>query len=203
MRPPKACGPAHSYRILFAAFWLAGQMALVLTASRRVDGAFGFRMFSESSTMKLVLSRELEQGRVHVDDGVWTAHAADGTVHRLTWYDRVPTPYWIFDREMHASYGAAAQLARLQGALDDVAAHVPNDAETKRFVLDVTVRRNGREPVVHRLLSRERSLPARHALPPTSASPASAPRPRPDDLVAGGSEPSASSHLAERADGGP
>ncbi len=136
-------------------------MALVLTADRRSDGAFGFRMFSESSSLKLVLYREVEREgggltRVHVDDGVWMARSEDGTVHRLTWYDRVPAPFWAFDREMHASYGAATQLSRLRGALDDVASHVPNDAETRRFVLEVTVRRNGREPVVHRLVSQER-----------------------------------------------
>jgi hypothetical protein len=138
-------------------------MALVLTADRRSDGAFGFRMFSESSSMKLVLYREVERGsgvldRVHVDEGVWIAHSTDrdGMVHRLTWYDRIPAPFWVFDREMHASYGAATQLSRLQGALDDVASHVPNDAETRRFVLEVSVRRNGHEPVVHRLVSRDR-----------------------------------------------
>lgn len=161
---------AEGLRVLFAALWIAGQIALILTASRRVDGAFGFRMFSESSTIKLALYRELEDGglpahrgegkriRVHVDEGVWTARGADGTIHRLTWYERVRSPYWAFDQEMHASYGAATQLARLQSALDDVVAHLSpsEDAETRRLVLDVTVRRNGREPVVRQLASRER-----------------------------------------------
>lgn len=117
-------------------------------------------MFSESSSMKLVLYREVdgESGpkRVHVDGGIWMAASSDGRIHRLTWYDRVPAPFWVFDQEMNASYGAATQLSRLQGALDDVASHVPNDAETRRFTLDVTMRRNGREPVVHRLVSRDR-----------------------------------------------
>jgi hypothetical protein len=157
--PPPGTGSGFNYRILFAALWIASQVALVVTADRRIDGAFGFRMFAESSSIKLVLYRELDSGkRVHVDAGVWTARSVDGTVHRLTWYDRVPMPYWIFDQEMHASYGARTQLWRLQGALDDVAIHIPNDAETRRFVLDVTVRRNGREPVVHQLTSRERDV---------------------------------------------
>ena len=65
-------------------------------------------------------------------------------------------PYWIFDQEFNASYGAATQLGRLQAALDDVAAHVPDDAETTRFLLDVTIKRNGREPVVYVLTSKER-----------------------------------------------
>jgi hypothetical protein len=163
---PPGTGPSRNYRIAIAAVWLGVQAALVLTAGQRADGAFGFRMFSESSTITLALYREVDgpagvRTRVHVDGGVWNAHSADGVVHRLTWYDRVPTPYWAFDQETHASYGARAQLERLQAALEDVAAHVPNDAETRRFVLAVTVRRNGREPVVEELVSSER--PARRA----------------------------------------
>lgn len=157
--------PGANYRILAAILWVVVQAALVITANRRVDGAFGFRMFSESSTIKLALYREIGgpggvRSRVRVEDGVWKARGGDGANHRLTWYDRVPTPYWIFDQEMHASYGAATQLARLSAALDDLAGHVPaaEDVETRRFILDVTVRRNGREPVVHELTSRERVL---------------------------------------------
>jgi hypothetical protein len=156
------------HRLVFAAAWLAGQIALIVTADRRPDGAFGFRMFSESSTIKLALYREMgrEMGRetgretgdarVHVDDGVWSAVGPDGKTHRVTWYDRVPSPFWPFDRETHASYGAATQLVRLQRALDDVAAHIPEDAETRRLVLDVTIRRNGREATTVQLVSRER-----------------------------------------------
>lgn len=112
-------------------------------------------MFSESSTITVGLFREVDGQRIHVDNGIWGAKTLDGRVHRFSWYDRV-WPYWIFDQETTASYGAATQLARLQAALDDVAAHVPDDAETTRFLLDVTVRRNGREPVVYHLTSKER-----------------------------------------------
>jgi len=149
-------GPTHNWRILFAIAWLGIQLTLVATASRRADGAFGFRMFNESSSMVLVLYREVDGTRVHVDDGVWGAKSMDGRVHRFSWYDRVPAPYWSFDRDMTAAYGAGTQLQRLQAALDDVATHVREDAETTRFILDVTMRRNGREPVVHHLKSRER-----------------------------------------------
>lgn len=141
----------HVGRLLFSVAWLGVQGALVLTAGRRPDGAFGFRMFSESSTMKVVLFREIaaEGGgrtRVHVDDGTWSAHDASGAMRRFSWYDRVLPSLGVFDREIHASYGEAAQLDRLQGALDDVASHVPEDTETKRLVLEVTVRKNGHEP---------------------------------------------------------
>jgi hypothetical protein len=154
-------GPAHNWRILFAAAWIAVQLTLIVTAGHRYDSAFGFRMFPESSVMTLALYREVEgpngtRERVHVSDGIWGAKNADGRVHRFSWYDRVPAPFWVFDREMTASYGASTQLTRLQLALDDVATHVNDDAETLRFDLDVTMKRNGREAVVHHMQSRER-----------------------------------------------
>jgi hypothetical protein len=176
--PPDDSGAAPggraSYRIVIALLWVAVQVTLVMTAGRRTDGAFGFRMFSESSTLKLALYREVEtldggRARIHVEDGVWTARGGDGANHRLTWYDRIPTPYWLFDQEMHAPYGASTQLARLSSALDDLASHVSiaDDLETRRFVLDVTVRRNGREPVAHQLASHERALPPAPLARPT------------------------------------
>ncbi|HVJ88399.1 MAG TPA: hypothetical protein VM580_01260, partial [Labilithrix sp.] len=62
---------------------------------------------------------------------------------------------------------------RLQGAIDDVASHLApsEDLETRRLVLDVVVRRNGREPVLHELVSRERNILPRSTPPqPESAS---------------------------------
>lgn len=154
-------GPAHNWRIAFAIAWLLAQLGLIVTGGRRYDGAFGFRMFPESSVITVALYREVEspnggRERLHVSDGVWGARNVEGRIHRFSWYDRVPAPFWVFDREMNASYGAQTQLTRLQYALEDVASHVNDDAETLRFELEVTVRRNGREPVLHRLQSRER-----------------------------------------------
>ena len=150
-------------RIVFAVAWIGLQAALVVTAHGRPDGAFGFRMFSESSTIVVVLSREVAgadgaRTRVHVTDGTWAARDASGAWKTFSWYDRVWPSLGVFDREIHASYGAAAQLARLQGALDDVAAHIPEDTETRRLVLDVTVRRNGHEPHIVTLTSAEREI---------------------------------------------
>jgi len=148
--------------VLFAIVWIALQAALVLTAGRRADGAFGFRMFSESSTLKVTLLREVAGGdgrraRVNVDDGIWTARDAHGVRRRFAWRERVRRPELAtFDREIGASYGVKAQLERLQGALDDVAAHTSEDVETRRLVLDVTVRRNGREAYTVTLASGER-----------------------------------------------
>lgn len=159
-RPSGTPRPARSanLRLVFAFVWIAVQVGMVATAGRRPDGAFGFRMFSESSTIKLTLYREVDGTGQRVEAGRWSARAADGNVHRVTWYDRVPSPYWPFEQEVHASYGAAAQLSRLQLALDDVAAHIPHDDETRRLILEVSVRRNGREPVLRTLTSRERVL---------------------------------------------
>lgn len=168
-RPSQAPRPSQPpqpwkgwWRIAFAVVWIAAQAALVVTADRRPDGAFGFRMFTESSTMKVVLYREVigEDGqrlRVHVDDGVWSARDAGGLKRRFAWSDRVRRrELALFDTEANAHYGVSAQLARLQAALDDVATHAPDDADTRRFLLEVTVRRNAREPYVVHLASAER-----------------------------------------------
>lgn len=146
-----------NWRVAFGAAWIALQLTAILTAARRPDGAFGFRMFPESSTVTVSLFRELGGARVPVPDGAWTARDEGGAPRAFSWKERVRRPELSsFDVEMHASYGAAAQLARWQAALDDVAAHVPADRETRRFSLDVTVRRNGREPRLVRLDSPER-----------------------------------------------
>jgi len=148
--------------VIFAVAWLAAQVALVLTADRRVDAAFGFQMFTESSTIRMSLYREIigadgQRLRVHVDDGVWSANDAGGLRRSFAWSERVRR-YELarFDTETAAKYSAAATLARLQAALDDVATHTPDDADTRRFFLDVTVRRNGGEPYVVHLASPER-----------------------------------------------
>jgi hypothetical protein len=145
-------------RALFSAAFVAGQAALVLTAGLRADRAFGFRMFGESSTMVIHLSRDLgpegAPALVPITAGQWEAASADGARRLVRWTDRVKDPSLaIFDRTIAASYGIEAQLARLQAALDDVATHSPNDVETRALVADVTVTRNGRAPYVVRLVS--------------------------------------------------
>jgi hypothetical protein len=144
--------------------YLSLQGVLVASASARPDHAFGFRMFSESSVVKLSLLREVDaptgQGTVVVPAarGEWSAMDADGTRRHFAFRDRVREP-WLstFDATFEASYGAGAELARLQAALDDVASHLDGDAETRRLVLDVIARRNGREPQLVRLTSPSRT----------------------------------------------
>lgn len=150
--------PAGNHlRTLFAAAFVAAQVGLVATAGKRPDAAFGFRMFQESSTIHVQLFRDvvpaMEHGavgaptRVPVLRGAWQAKGARGGRRAFAWRDRVKRPELsTFDVEIHASYGADAQIARWRAALDDVATHLEDDAETSALVLVVTVRRNGGEP---------------------------------------------------------
>lgn len=173
-QPPRPSGPPRSsfpgdpwkgaWRVVFAVAWVGLQIGLVLTADRRPDGALGYRMFTESTTMSVTLYRDIvgDDGvrkRVHVEGGVWSARDAGGLRRRFEWTDRVRRrELGSFDVERNASYGAAANVARLQAALDDLAAHTPDDAETKRFAIELLIRRNGREPYIVRLTSAERSV---------------------------------------------
>ena len=147
-------------RVAFAAVWLAGQATLVVTASRRPDGIFGFRMFPEASTMQVRLARVTATGEVATPGGEWSARDASVQVRHFSWRDRVRDPVLSsLDTRVFASYGADTQLAHLGRALDDVADHLPEDAETERLVAHVTVWRNGRDPVTSTLESHARGGP--------------------------------------------
>jgi hypothetical protein len=144
-------------RVVFAAAYFAAQGALIATAPLRPDHAFGFQMFSESSTMSIHLSRRLASGVADATGGEWIAVGPDGRPHRIAWRDRIKDPLLSnLDTTMQAAYGARAQLARIQAALDDFAANIPDDAETRAVVADVTVRKNGRDPVTIQLTSARR-----------------------------------------------
>ena len=164
---PRASQPPPAFksigRVVFAVLWVGLQVGLVLTAGRRSDAAFGFRMFPESSSIRMSLYREVtgkdgQRARLHVEDGVWSANDAGGLRRRFAWTDRVRrNELAFFDKETSAKYGVSATLARLQAALDDVATHTADDADTRRFLLEIRVRRNGREPYVVHLASAERA----------------------------------------------
>jgi hypothetical protein len=148
-------------RVVFAVAYLAAQGALVLTADQRPDGVFSFQMFNESSTIAIQLARRVANpggGTADVPvDGAWEASDGRGGVHVFRWSDRVRDPILAtLGRPVHAAYGVAAQLFRLQHALDDVADHLEGDVETRALVADVRIRRNGREPYDARLESRTR-----------------------------------------------
>ena len=151
LNPVVELGPRA--RVAFTAAWLAAQVALIVTAEGRPDHAFGFRMFSESSTVKMHLLRRLDSpagkgaALIPVQYGRWIARDREGRQHLIRWSDRVHSyRLEIFDYTIHAEYGAAAQLARLQMALNDVASHIPDDFETRGLVAEVEVRKNGRVP---------------------------------------------------------
>jgi hypothetical protein len=146
-------------RVAFAACWIAGQGALVLTAGARPDHVFGFRMFPEASTLEIHLSRDVDGRVVPAPGGEWSARDGQGQLRHFSWRDRVHDPILsAVDARVFASYGVDAQLSRLQRALDDVADHVPEDGETVRLRADVLVRRNGRDAVARTLASHERQV---------------------------------------------
>jgi len=142
-------------RVAFAAAWIGGQAALVLTAPWRTDHVFGFRMFPEASTMEIHLSRRVVGGRLlPAPRGEWSAVDQEGQRRHFSWRDRVRDPILgAVDARVFASYGVDAQLARLARALDDVATHTDEDAETEQLQADVSVSRNGRDPVAVSLVS--------------------------------------------------
>lgn len=145
VRPVLDLGPRA--RVALAAGWIALQAALVVTASCRPDGVFGFRMFPEASTMQFELERVVRGVAVPAPGAAWSAQDAAGQLRHFAWRDRVTDPVLSSPGvRVFAAYGADAQLARLQRALDDVALHEPEDGETERFVARVLVWRNGRGP---------------------------------------------------------
>ena len=148
--------------------WIAGQAALVLTASLRPDHIFGFRMFPEASTIEIHLSRDAGAGFARTPRGEWSARDASGQLRHFSWHDRVRDPLLsALDARVFASYGVDAQLARLQRALDDVMDHAGEDDETHQLRADVVVRKNGGAPVVVTLLSRTRGSSERPPSPAT------------------------------------
>jgi hypothetical protein len=142
-------------RLAFAAVWVIAQLALIVTAASRPDGAFGFRMFPESSTIAVQLARVVPDRDLPVDvqGGVWIARDRQGRAHRFSWADYDADGARVLGYTVVASYGAAAQLARWQAALDYVARRLDGDAETQELIADVTVRQNLRPAWLVRLHS--------------------------------------------------
>jgi hypothetical protein len=144
-------------RVAFAVSWISGQLGLVLTAGYRADHIFGFRMFPEASTVEIHVTRMTAAGDLPAPRGEWSARDASGQLRHFRWRDRVHDPVLgAVDERAFASYGVDAQLARLQRALDDVAEHLDEDAETVRLRANVVVRKNGGDPYEVTLLSHPR-----------------------------------------------
>ncbi len=163
MGKPSLLDPSIRARTWLAAAYLTAQGALVLTAGGRPDGVFAFQMFNESSRIAISLGRRvpLPDGGTTVvpTDGTWDATDESGGVRQFRWTDRIRDPILsTLDRPVHASYGVAAQLFRLQKALDDAASHLDGDRETRALVADVRIWKNGRERRETRLESRARRV---------------------------------------------
>jgi hypothetical protein len=164
--PSRALDLGRTARVVLAAAWIAGQSALIVTAGRRPDHIFGFRMFPEASTIEVHLLRDTSAGVARAPRGEWSARDGSGQLRHFSWHDRVRDPILsALDARVFASYGVDAQLARLQHALDDVMDHLGEDAETRQLRADVVVRKNGDPPLVVTLVSRARDGLSR---PPTS-----------------------------------
>lgn len=153
----------RSSRAAFFIAFIAVQLALVLTAESRPDRIFGFRMFNESSSAKFDLFRRVRRGRrerlVPLRDGTWQARTPAGESREFHWTDSVRyTALQEPSRFVHATYGLDAQLFRLQQALDYVAQHTPDDAETLSFVAKVETLKNGRPGPRVELTSRARTV---------------------------------------------
>jgi hypothetical protein len=104
-------------------------------------------MFPEASTFEIHLSRQVADRMVPAPLGEWSARDAAGQIRHFSWRERVRDPILrSVGVRVFASYGVSAQLARLKEALDDVAAHTPEDAETSCLQADVMVWKNGRAP---------------------------------------------------------
>ena len=134
-------------RTLFCALFFGGEAVLVATAGLRSDRSYGFRMFPESSVIVVHVSRRLDGGRqVPIEGGRWQAHDCSGGVHSFRWAEmvRYPAPAQL-DATVGAPYGVESEVHRTRDALAWVAAHTPDDCETRALVAHIEVRRNGRE----------------------------------------------------------
>ena len=140
---------ARTARLAFVVVFLGLQIALILTAELRPDRIFSFRMFNESSKLSFELFREVQGRRalrpVSVPNGVWQARTPAGELAEFRWTDRVRFPSLrtpsVFK---HSPYGLDAQLFRLQKALEDVAAHIPQDTDTRALIAVADTLKNGR-----------------------------------------------------------
>lgn len=133
-------------RTIFCALFFGSEALLVATAGMRSDRSYGFRMFPEASAITVHLSRRMESGDlVPVQAARWQARDCSGAVHSFSWGKMVhyPAP-WRFDAPVDAPYGVESEVHRTRDALAWVAAHTPEDCETRAFVAHVVPAKNGR-----------------------------------------------------------
>ena len=148
-----------SARVTFAVLYVSTMAWIIGSAQVRPDHVFGFQMFNQSSKIEIRLARRVRGKRapIPMEDGVWQARDRRGELHVFRWEDRVKDPVLgVLGHPVHAKYGLEGQLFRLERALADVLAHIPQDAETVGLVASVTTLKNGRNQQVVRLEAQRR-----------------------------------------------
>jgi hypothetical protein len=146
-------------RVVFALVYAGAMVWVIGSAQWRPDHVFGFQMFNQSSKVNIRLLRRIRGRRapVPVVNGGWQARDARGVVRTFRWEDRVKDPVLrVLEKPVHAKYGLDGQLFRLEHALEDVLAHIPDDAETTGLIASVGTLKNGRYPAVVRLEAERR-----------------------------------------------
>jgi hypothetical protein len=133
-------------RTILCGLFFGSEAVLSATAGMRSDRSYGFRMFPESSSIEVHLSRRLDDGQLlPVEAGRWLVHDCSGGLHTVLWRKmvRYPAP-WKLDSPVGAPYGVESEIHRTRDAVAWVAAHTPEDCETRAFVAHVVPTRNGR-----------------------------------------------------------
>jgi hypothetical protein len=136
-------------RAIVCAVFFGGEAILLATAGMRTDRSYGFRMFPESSSIVVHLSRRLSNGSLVAvgKKGHWDALDCAGGKHPFEWGKmvRFPAPARL-EANVGAPYGIENEVQRTRDAMQWVADHTPDDCETRAFVATVDARKNGRPP---------------------------------------------------------
>jgi hypothetical protein len=136
-------------RVVACALFFGSEAILIATAGMRTDRSYGFRMFPESSSIVVHLSRRLNDGRlVSVDKtGRWETHDCAGARTFVQWNRlvRFPAPA-LLEATVGAPYGVDNEVQRTTDAMRWVLGHTPQDCETRALVATVDARKNGRAP---------------------------------------------------------
>jgi hypothetical protein len=126
------------------------QLAFIARGYWSAHKEFGFQMFPEASTWQADIVRVTVDGRRLPVTEPWSGYR---------WDDLMPdgglNSPWV---RHHADAGLDNQLAFLDAALDWVADHTPQDAETLYYEATVTAWHNTDPPHVFVLRSHERAL---------------------------------------------
>lgn len=141
MRSPAAChrdgvdSPARVVaRRLVVLLVVATQLALVVRGYSSAHRELAFQMFPEASTWQADVVRVTTDGRRVSVAEPWAGYRWD----ELVTMPSLQHP----DVRQHADAGARSQVAYLAAALDWVAAHTPDDGETRYLEATVTTWHN-------------------------------------------------------------